>query len=91
MQDFASARIRNVILARLAERGVVEISEHESLFASGLLDSLAATEVLVALETDYGLDLADEDFDILEIDTLDGIERMIAAHPSLEMATALPA
>lgn len=79
MQDFASARIRNVILANLAERGLAAVGDHESLFSSGLLDSLAATEVLVALETGYGIDLADEDFDILEIDTLDGIERLILA------------
>ena len=87
MQDFASAGIRNVILANLAERGLAQIDEHESLFSSGLLDSLAATEVLVALETSYGLDLADEDFDILEIDTLDGIERLIATRRSLAAAT----
>ena len=91
MQDFASARIRSVILANLAARGIAEIGEQESLFSSGLLDSLAATEVLVALETDYGLDLADEDFDILAIDTLDGIERMVAARRPVEMAAALQA
>ena len=79
MHDFASARIRKVILANLAERGLTIVGEHESLFSSGLLDSLAATEVLVALETGYGIDLADEDFDIIEIDTLDGIERLVLA------------
>ena len=91
MQDFASARIRSVILANLAARGIAEIGEQESLFSSGLLDSLAATEVLVALETDYGLDLTDEDFDILAIDTLDGIERMVTARRPVEMAAALQA
>jgi acyl carrier protein len=87
MQDFASARIRYIILANLAERGITQIGEQESLFSSGLLDSLAATEVLVALESGYGLDLADENFDILEIDTLDGIERLVARRRHLEMAS----
>jgi acyl carrier protein len=79
MAEFASARIRNVILDSLAERGLGAIGEHESLFSTGLLDSLAATEVLVALETGYGIDLADEDFDILAIDTLAGIEQLVAS------------
>lgn len=79
MAEFASARIRKVILDSLSERGLGSIGEHESLFSTGLLDSLAATEVLVALETGYGIDLADEDFDILAIDTLAGIEQLVAS------------
>ena len=77
MTNFASAQIRKAILDALSERGLPAVGEHESLFSSGLLDSLAATEVLVALETSCGIDLADEDFDILEIDTLAGIERLV--------------
>ena len=79
MTNFASAQIRKAILDALSERGLPAVGEHESLFLSGLLDSLAATEVLVALETSCGIYLADEDFDILEIDTLAGIEQLIAA------------
>lgn len=77
MAEPASARIRKVIQEGLAERGIGPIGEHDGLFSTGLLDSLAATEVLVALETAYGIDLADEDFDILEIDTLAGIEKLV--------------
>ena len=79
MAEFASSRIRKVILDSLAERGLAPVGEHDSLFSTGLLDSLAATEVLVALETAYGIDLTDEDFDILAIDTLAGIETLVAA------------
>lgn len=81
-----AASIRDVILASLRERGVTAVGDHDALFSTGLLDSLAATEVLVALETDYGIDLADEDFDILEIDTLYGIEQLIAARRPVRMA-----
>jgi len=81
--------IREVILAGLRERGITSVSDHDSLFATGLLDSLAATEVLVALEADYGIDLADEDFDIVEIDTIHGIEKLIAARRPVQ--TAAPA
>ena len=82
MGGAASAGIRAVIQASLGERGIAAVGDHDNLFSTGLLDSLAATEVLVALETDYGIDLADEDFDILEIDTLHGIEQLIAARGS---------
>lgn len=78
MTEFASARIRSMILDSLAGRGVTAVDEHQGLFSTGLLDSLASTEVLVALEADYGIDLADEDFDILAIDTLAGIEALVA-------------
>lgn len=80
MVELAGARIRIFILETLAERGVTSVSDHDCLFSSGLLDSLSATEVLVALEASYGIDLADEDFDIHAIDTLAGIEQLIAAH-----------
>jgi acyl carrier protein len=80
MAEFASARIRKIILESFTERGMSSPGENDSLFSSGLLDSLTATEVLVALETDHGIDLADEDFDILAIDTLSGIEALVASH-----------
>ncbi|HHY51421.1 MAG TPA: hypothetical protein GYA10_16940 [Alphaproteobacteria bacterium] len=90
MGGLASARIREAILASLKERGVAGIGEHESLFSAGLLDSLTATEILVALETDYGIDLADADFDILEIDTLAGIEQLVSSRRQAAMADHAP-
>ena len=85
MGGAASAGVRVIILDSLRERGITTVGEHDSLFSTGLLDSLAATEVLVALEADYGIDLADEDFDISEIDTLHGIEQLIAARRPAEL------
>ena len=79
MSEFASARIRRMILDTLAERRIPAPGENDGLFTSGLLDSLAATEVLVALETEHGIDLTDADFDISAINTLDGIERLVSA------------
>ena len=85
MAEFASARIRKIILDSLAERGLSGPGEHDSLFSTGTLDSLTATEVLVALETDHGIDLADEDFDILAIDTLSGIEALVASRRAVAL------
>jgi len=84
--DGAAAGIRAVIEASLRDRGIMTVGDHDTLFSSGLLDSLAATEVLVALESEHGIDLADEDFDILEIDTLHGIEQLIAARRAMPVA-----
>lgn len=81
MTQYASASVRETILQILAERKLGPAGEHDPLFSSGLLDSLAATEVLIQLESEYGVDLSDEDFDISRIDTLHSIEEMIEAQP----------
>lgn len=69
--------IRETINTLLAERGhTTQVGDHDSLFFSGLLDSLAATRVMLALESDYGIDLADSDFDISRLDTIAEIESL---------------
>lgn len=69
--------LRRTVVALLAEAGHAgAIGETESLFLSGRLDSLAAAEILALLERDYGLDLADADFDITQIDTLARLEAL---------------
>ncbi len=79
MNERASSRIRSTIDRILQERGIAAVAETEGLFSTGLLDSIAATEVLMTLESDYGIDLSDEDFDILQIDTLQSLEAFLAA------------
>ncbi|WP_332693441.1 acyl carrier protein [Bosea sp. (in: a-proteobacteria)] len=74
----AVAIVRKTVLAMLAERGHGgPVSDHDSLFFSGKLDSMAATEVLMLLEREIGIDLADADFDITQLDTLAQIEGLI--------------
>lgn len=74
-----TARIRDTINQMLVARGQVEpVNERDSLFTSGRLDSLAATEVLMLLETDFGIDLADADFDISKLDTIADLEELVA-------------
>ncbi len=79
MTELASARIRETIFSVLAQRGQPVVAEDEPLFSTGRLDSLAATEVLTMLEADFGIDLADEDFDILQIDTLRDLETLLSS------------
>jgi acyl carrier protein len=67
--------LRQTVLAMLAEQGFKEpIEPEESLFFSGKLDSLSATEVMIIIERDFGVDLSDPDFDITQLDTLAQIE-----------------
>ncbi len=73
----AGANLHARIVSMLAERGYRGIDENASLFLSGLLDSLAAAEILGILEGDFGLDLSDLNFDITEIDTLARLDAMV--------------
>ena len=79
MNETPNAAIRAMVMNLLSERGITEIAGTEPLFSSGLLDSVAATEVLLALETDFGVDLSDEDFDITQIDTLASLEHFVGS------------
>lgn len=72
MSDIES-HVRNM----LAERGQdASIAPDEALFTSGRLDSLAATEVMLHLETEHGVDLASADFDVSQLDTIDDLKRL---------------
>lgn len=72
--------INEVVISMLAERGKpTDVSTDSPIFTSGLLDSLAATELMMALETEYGIDLADADFDISQLDTIGDLESLVAA------------
>ncbi|EDQ32427.1 Phosphopantetheine attachment site [Hoeflea phototrophica DFL-43] len=69
--------IREMITVKLTDRGHSQpVADDQSLFFSGLLDSLAATEIMMLLESDFGIDLADADFDITELDTIAQIEAL---------------
>lgn len=72
--------INEIVFTMLAERGRDgELSPNDAIFTSGLLDSLAATELMMELESNYGVDLADADFDISQLDTIADLEQLVAA------------
>jgi acyl carrier protein len=74
----AQQSIQDVIAEMLAARGNTDsIEADEPIFTSGLLDSLAATELMMTLEGDFGIDLADADFDISKLDTLEELESLV--------------
>lgn len=71
--------IREAVVAMLAHRGIGEMpGDRDSLFVSGKLDSLAATQLLLLLESAYDVDLSDADFDISRLDTIADLEALVA-------------
>ena len=71
-------RLRRTITDLLAAHGDHQpFSDTESLFTGGRLDSLAATELIVSLEQDYGLDLASADFDVSALDTVRDLSALV--------------
>lgn len=78
MSTDTTARVRAMLTEMLAARGNhAPVADHDSLFVSGRLDSLAATEVLMMLEADFGIDLSDADFDVSRIDTIAELSEML--------------
>ena len=73
-------QVRNTIAQMLVARDQdASFKDDESLFDSGRLDSIAAVDLLLALETDFGVDLSDPDFDISQIDTLEEINALVSS------------
>lgn len=73
-----TSSIRNAVFELLAASGQAEIGNDEPLFTSGRLDSLAAVELMMVLERDFGVDLSDPDFDVSRLDTLNDLEAFVA-------------
>jgi acyl carrier protein len=71
-------KLRSAIFALLATKGHRNpVTDTDSLFVSGRLDSHAATEVIMILESDFGIDLSNADFDIMALDTIASMAEFI--------------
>ena len=71
--------LRDTISKMLIKRGqVAEFCDQESLFDSGMLDSLSAVNLMLQLEAEFSVDIADPEFDISHIDTFADIRQIIA-------------
>ena len=72
-------QLRKKIGEMLVGRGhSPDFGDRESLFDSGRLDSMSAVNLLLELETVFGLDLSDPDFDISQIDTFEEITQLVS-------------
>jgi acyl carrier protein len=69
--------LRRTIGELLANRGQTpDFTDDESLFDSGRLDSASAVHILLELESIFGVDLGDPDFDISQIDSFAEIKQL---------------
>ena len=53
------------------------IADSDSLFVSGLLDSFSMMNLVMYLETAFGLDFSDFEFDVQLVDSVNEIETLV--------------
>ncbi len=71
-------KVRIFVQELLAEYGeTADIGDDTALLSSGMLDSLAVLRIVVFLEQEFGLDLADRGFDQNDFDSLTSIMGLI--------------
>jgi acyl carrier protein len=69
-------RLRGIVAELLAQKGDgAPFADGDSLFLSGRLDSMAATQLIMAIESEFGIEIGGADFDV---SILDSIEEMTA-------------
>ncbi len=72
-------RLRAIVSELLAARGdTAAFSETESLFLGGRLDSMAATHLIIALETEFNLEIGGPDFDVSALDSIAEMTDLLA-------------
>ena len=78
VESEVKSRMRNYILQRLRMKGDEEpLSDDDLLFTSGRLDSLDAIEIVMSIETDYGINFSDIGFDLTRLDSVAAIVELV--------------
>ena len=73
------SRLRAIVAGLLAERGDTQpFEDTESLFLSGRLDSMAATHLIVAIESEFGVEIGGADFDVSLLDSVEEMKVLVA-------------
>jgi|KBSSwiStaDraftv2_1062776.scaffolds.fasta_scaffold221608_2 acyl carrier protein len=80
MNTESKQKLRTFLHSCLVERGDQDdFKDDESLFDSGRLDSLAVTMVIVYLEKEFGINFADDFFDVYVLDSVTSIDSFVTA------------
>jgi acyl carrier protein len=78
----AKSQMRNYVTQRLRMKGDgAPLSDDDLLFSSGRLDSLDAVEIIMSIETDYGFNFSEIDFDLTRLDSIAAIADLIDRRP----------
>jgi acyl carrier protein len=67
---------------RKPDRPLESLESDAGLVDSGLIDSLALVEIVVYLETEYGMDFEERGLDPAELASIDSILDLIEARPA---------
>ena len=71
-------KIKTFLQELLADYGAgADVGDDDSLLTSGILDSQAVLRMVVFLEEEFGLDLAERGFDQDDFDSLTNIMRLV--------------
>ena len=71
-------RLRAIVAGLLTERGDSQpFSDTESLFLSGRLDSMAATNLIMSIEAEFGVDVGGPHFDVSVLDSVEEMSTLI--------------
>ena len=71
-------KLRCFVIERLpAGETAASFKDSDSLFLGGRLSSFDALELIMFLESEFGVDLADADFEQTKLDTVDSILELV--------------
>ena len=62
--------------------GLPEVADDMPLISGRVLDSLAAVQIVVYVERTFGIEIADEDLELANFDTVNGLVALV--HRGLE-------
>jgi acyl carrier protein len=75
------AQIRAYVASRLSLHGdIAPLGDEDTLFTSARLDSLDAVELVIFLETDFGIDFSKLGFDLTLLNSVSAISDLVSRH-----------
>jgi acyl carrier protein len=82
MMTQVRSQMRNYVMQRLRMKGDdATLDDEDLLFSSGRLDSLDAVEIVMSIETDYGINFSEINFDLTLLDSIAAITSLVERRP----------
>jgi acyl carrier protein len=76
------SQMRDYVMQRLRMKGDgAVLRDEDPLFSSGRLDSLDAVEIIMCIETEYGINFSDINFDLTLLDSITAITSLVDQRP----------